>query len=142
MRQSSLLAYAKAAVDGQGLTCDERRVGRHEESSGSRDVVGRYGGEEFLVVMPGCDGEGAVAACERIRAAVAAEPIVTPDQNVPVTVSIGVATWLGVRETSEVIDRADSALYRAKHGGRNRVELAPEAANDRMSFADLMVASR
>ncbi len=114
-------ARAARAVDGKG-------------------TVGRYGGEEFLVLMPGCEAEAAKAACERIRAAVAAAPIVASDQAIPVTVSIGVASWTGTGDPAGLIDRADAALYRAKRSGRDRVELAPDAANDRLSFAELMSA--
>ena len=74
--------------------------------------------------------------------AVAAEPIATSDQSVKVTVSIGVASWSGAGDISTLIDRADAALYRAKRSGRDRVELAPDAANDRLSFAELMSAAR
>ncbi len=100
------------------------------------DVVGRYGGEEFLVVMPGCDAEGARAACERARAAVAATPFDLGDRKVPVTVSVGVAGWEGARDLGELVDRADAALYRAKRGGRDRVELAGDG--ERLSFTGLV----
>jgi two-component system, cell cycle response regulator len=108
----------------------------------TKDLVGRYGGEEFLVVMPGCDPSGVNSACERIRASVCAEPIVVGEHSIQVTVSIGAATWSGVRDPSELIERADAALYVAKRKGRDRVELAPDVANDRVSFAELMIVNR
>ena len=83
------------------------------------DVVGRYGGEEFCAVLPGAGHADAVAAAERIRAAVAAEPIA----GIAVTVSAGVASCLHPRQRTveAVIGRADAALYTAKALGRNRV---------------------
>ncbi len=106
-------------------------IGRIRAALRSRDMVGRYGGEEFLAVLPGCDAEGASSVCERVRGAVAAEPIRVGDYRIHATVSIGAAAWSGLPDASEIVDRADAALYRAKHGGRDRVELAPNAANDR-----------
>ena len=96
----------------------------------TRDVVGRYGGEEFLVVMPDCDPEGAREVCERLRAAVACEPIAAGGVLIHATVSVGAATWSGARGDDELVNRADAALYRAKLDGRDRVALALEVAND------------
>lgn len=127
---------------GAGDAVLREGAARAARAIGARDTVGRYGGEEFLVVMPECESSMAVAACERIRASVAAEPIVAADQSVRVTVSIGVASWSGAGDISTLIDRADAALYRAKRSGRDRVELAPEALGDRMSFVELMSAAR
>ncbi len=81
------------------------------------DFPSRYGGEEFLVVLPHTSLAGAVGAAERIRRAVEAET--------PVTVSLGVAALGRSAEScAELVLRADRALYRAKNGGRNRVEAA------------------
>jgi two-component system cell cycle response regulator len=117
-------------------------VARATAALRTKDIVGRYGGEEFMIVMPGSDAEGARAACERVREAIGAEPIALGEHGVSVTVSVGIAAWSGVRDPAELIDRADTALYRAKHSGRDRVELAPDAANDRLSFVELMAANR
>ena len=86
-------------------------------------LVARYGGEEFAVVAAGLDAAAAGQLAERIRAAVAAALS-------GVTISIGIATRPGDREESAaaLIARADAALYRAKHLGRNRVERAADAA--------------
>jgi diguanylate cyclase (GGDEF)-like protein len=89
------------------------------------DVVARFGGEEFLVVLPETGEEGAVALAERIRARVEETPPVTGGEYgwLRVTVSIGVATVPSPRVNSpeELIAVADEALYRAKAQGRNRV---------------------
>ena len=86
------------------------------------DIAGRYGGEEFCVVLPETDTEGALLAAERIRLAVEKTPIKAYDTTIQVTVSIGVATMpVHASTTTELLDKADWALYRAKKSGRNRV---------------------
>jgi diguanylate cyclase (GGDEF)-like protein len=87
------------------------------------DSLGRYGGEEFLVVLPGCDSQGGVSTGERLRKAVADEPVKLGDLEVPVTVSVGVAAMDEMPDATpaDLVDIADRALYRAKDGGRNRV---------------------
>ena len=89
------------------------------------DIVCRTGGEEFIVIMPDTPGERACAAAERIRHAVAAEvfPVLGGALNLAITVSAGIATLQDqVESIDDLIHRADSALYQAKSGGRNRVE--------------------
>ncbi len=86
------------------------------------DVVGRYGGEEFIVALSNCTPEMADVVCQRIRQQIAEEPMLTPAGSLPITVSIGVASATVGNTASELIAAADSALYRAKAGGRNRVE--------------------
>ncbi len=90
------------------------------------DLVARYGGEEFVVVMPGASSDEALAAAERLRAAVAAMSFVAEaDLRYPLSVSIGVACGGTGSKTPEALLRdADVALYAAKRAGRNRVELA------------------
>ncbi|MFN7990402.1 MAG: diguanylate cyclase [Thermoanaerobaculia bacterium] len=86
------------------------------------DVVGRYGGEEFVVLLPGASVEGAARAGERLRRAVAAVEI-GPDVVDRGTASIGVAAIAGPDDdVASILRRADPALYRAKERGRNRVE--------------------
>lgn len=84
------------------------------------DGLGRYGGEEFLVVLPGCDRASAVAQAERLRAAIADTPFAVAERALAVTGSIGVA---GDEDCcpEELIRKADEALYQAKAQGRNRI---------------------
>ncbi len=91
----------------------------------SADVWGRYGGEEFAVVLPETTLEGARELAERLRRLVADTPISTARGPVPVTISLGVAELQPtMRDVHALIDRADAAMYFAKRTGRNRVEAA------------------
>jgi diguanylate cyclase (GGDEF)-like protein len=86
------------------------------------DVLVRYGGEEFVVIAPATDGDGAVAAAERIRAAVAATGAELVDGRiVPLTVSAGVASLVDETDGRGLFRAADSALLAAKRAGRDRV---------------------
>lgn len=87
------------------------------------DAVGRYGGEEFMVVLPQTDRENASKAAERIRASIADKPILFDGVSITVTCSIGVTVSDQGKDFVELLVRAaDEALYKAKSGGRNRVE--------------------
>jgi diguanylate cyclase (GGDEF)-like protein len=86
------------------------------------DTVGRYGGEEFLIVLPGCCGGSALALAERLRQSVACAPLAAGATSLRVTLSLGVAAWDGASAVPDLLRNADAALYRAKRGGRNRVE--------------------
>lgn len=92
---------------------------RHAERT-----VGRYGGEEFLLLLPNTDLTGARMCAERIRRAVERHPILTSKQDVGLTVSAGVAEYLPTESARSLVDRADRALYDAKQAGRNRVATA------------------
>jgi diguanylate cyclase (GGDEF)-like protein len=86
------------------------------------DFVGRYGGEEFLAVLPGTGFLGTRGIAERIRERVEAEPVIIGGIEVPVTVSIGLACTTGEEESFEdALKRADKGLYLAKSEGRNKV---------------------
>jgi two-component system cell cycle response regulator len=92
------------------------------------DVVGRYGGEEFLIVFPGCNMPDLVVGAERLRHCIADQPIETSVGQIPVTLSLGLASVeQGENEIlgcESFLQRADAALYAAKARGRNRVETA------------------
>jgi two-component system cell cycle response regulator len=92
----------------------------------SFDSIGRYGGEEFLVVLPGCDGECTEYLAERLRSVVSDKNMDTPEGMIPVTISLGVAASGGESgwDADTLVKAADAALYRAKENGRNRVEVA------------------
>ncbi len=86
------------------------------------DVVGRYGGEEFCVVLPDTDENGAFFVAERIRRAVAEKSIKAYDEVLSVTLSGGIATFSNrLNDASSLVEAADSALYQAKRQGKNRV---------------------
>lgn len=94
------------------------------------DSVGRYGGEEFVVVMPGCSREQIDQGAERVRAAVDNGPILIGESQAFVTVSIGAAVIAnGSTSDTEILAAADRALYRAKEIGRNRTVLADLVLN-------------
>jgi len=87
------------------------------------DAIGRYGGEEFLAVVPGCDLQACQAQAERLRAAMGSDPFLADGISFPVTCSIGVS-WREHPLPSQMdafIHEADEALYAAKDRGRNRV---------------------
>src|SRR6185437_16243399 len=91
------------------------------------DFVFRYGGEEFLVALVETPESRGVEIAERIRTQFLAHQLQLPDGNVLTsTVSIGVATHRGHPDYAYLVDIADKALYRAKAGGRNRVEVGGE----------------
>jgi diguanylate cyclase (GGDEF)-like protein len=90
------------------------------------DVIGRVGGDEFLVVMPRTQGPAALAALARIRAAATTTTVRADDKDVPHTVSIGGAVSCD-ESVDDLVGRADEALYEAKKAGRDRVVMAPSA---------------
>jgi len=92
-------------------------------SSRNYDSLGRYGGEEFLLILPGCDGDAAECQAQRMRLEVEAHPVSFAGKKISVTCSFGVTSVPGgVRaKADEVIKIADEALYEAKQQGRNHV---------------------
>jgi len=90
----------------------------------SYDSVGRYGGEEFLIILPGCDEMAAFQVAEKIREAVCSTPIPMAGRGERVTISLGVNAMQPATSANALLAAADSALYQAKHAGRNRTQLA------------------
>jgi diguanylate cyclase (GGDEF)-like protein len=88
-----------------------------------QEALGRYGGEEFLIVLPGSSHATAMAVAERMRGAIAGQPETVGNATLSLTISAGVASTevFPTATTEELISRADVALYAAKDGGRNRV---------------------
>ncbi|MGB7170640.1 MAG: GGDEF domain-containing protein [Acidobacteriaceae bacterium] len=117
---------------GDAVLCEiGRRITR---STRSYDIAGRYGGEEFLILLPGCDFMQTERGAERIRAAVSAQPFFAGDAAISLTISIGATVAFdhldpGTGESesrttdADLLSRADLALYAAKSAGRNRTVL-------------------
>jgi diguanylate cyclase (GGDEF)-like protein len=86
------------------------------------DVIGRYGGEEFIIIFPKCGAARAAAIAERVRAFIASEPVDLATHRIHVTTSLGLADTTVQKDISSLIQAADAAMFRAKDAGRNRVE--------------------
>lgn len=86
------------------------------------DICARYGGEEFMLVLEHADKEKAKICAERLRQLIEARKFLQSEENFSVTASLGYTTYRPKEELSQMISRADEALYRAKNSGRNRVE--------------------
>jgi diguanylate cyclase (GGDEF)-like protein len=109
-----------------------RRLGSCIRAS---DEVGRYGGEEFLIVLTDCAGHIALSRAEQFRKTIESEPISFPQGELHVTCSFGVSwTKEGIYDRAELVREADDALYRAKQAGRNRVEMAYQKASGTSSL--------
>jgi two-component system cell cycle response regulator len=101
---------------------------RFSESLREYDGIGRYGGEEFLLVIPGCDLAATVRRANQIRELISSRPIPTPLGKTTVTVSMGATVAESSTNSKLLLSHADTALYKAKRNGRNRVEQAITAA--------------
>jgi diguanylate cyclase (GGDEF)-like protein len=94
----------------------------------TEDLVGGWGGEEFLCVLPQTDADGALIIAERLRAHVAKPGSGSTDPRSAMTVTVGVAAGTS-GGMDDLISRADGALYAGKAAGRNQVQLAPERSS-------------
>lgn len=97
-----------------------------DETVRGSDMLFRYGGEEFVLILSGTDSEGAKRIAERLRVAIEVYPFVYDRQEIAVTASFGVATLTGRDDTKRLFNKADSALYQAKEAGRNQVHYYTE----------------
>ncbi|TXH66266.1 MAG: diguanylate cyclase [Lysobacteraceae bacterium] len=132
--------HFKAVNDRLGHACGDhclRSLARIlREQLGEEDLFGRYGGEEFLAILPGRQTEMARAIAEQMRIAVESADVQWQDHKVPLTVSIGVATQLSHESQPQpTVERADKALYAAKRTGRNRVQVARAVFQSRPATA-------
>lgn len=97
-----------------------------QESLRDVDLAGRWGGEEFVLILPGTDLAGAAQVAERVRAALANRMVLVDGTPISVTASFGVAAVPPARTAAELFAAADAALYEAKRAGKNRVQAAAE----------------
>jgi diguanylate cyclase (GGDEF)-like protein len=118
--------HFKKVNDGHGHLVGDQAI-RHVaqlavKTLRNTDVVGRYGGEEFVALLPGVGLPGAAVAAERLRQAIANTPVKHPDVTFTVTVSLGVTAMRPEsKDRTTVFESADRALYLSKGSGRNRV---------------------
>ncbi|WP_374350135.1 diguanylate cyclase [Chitinimonas sp.] len=92
------------------------------------DVLSRFGGEEFVALLPDTDLAQAARVAERLRRAISVLRVVSPAGPIPLSASLGVAGWQAGLSIETVLSQADTALYDAKHGGRNQVRVWPAPA--------------
>ena len=111
-----------------GDLCLQAVAGRISAELRSGDYLGRWGGEEFVALLPGSSIDDARQVSERVRTSIAGNPVAFDQRTVPITISIGIAVFDPLRDNAAALTaRADAALYRAKQAGRNRVEATAEA---------------
>jgi diguanylate cyclase (GGDEF)-like protein len=123
--------HFKQLNDGFGHACGDEALRMFADTARGalrdHDLIGRLGGEEFALALPGTTLDGALEAAERLRLAVAHAPMLGCAPTYRMTVSIGVVMIDAFEELTAALARADHALYAAKTGGRNRVEAGSAA---------------
>jgi two-component system, cell cycle response regulator len=126
------LDHFKGINDNYGHFAGDRALQesarRMQNSIRTYDAIGRYGGEEFLIVLPGADSDSVLSQAERLRKALRFRPVLTPEASLNVTCSFGCTAGIGGQVTAESLIRAaDEALYLAKRSGRDcSVVLSPQ----------------
>jgi diguanylate cyclase (GGDEF)-like protein len=122
------LDHFKAVNDVYGHLAGDYVLAKTAEtlksSTRSEDFICRWGGEEFVIVVRDCDEQQLMLLAEKIRTAIQAVPYSYKGKRIPVSTSIGAAARIGDEDINHLIYRADSALYKAKHAGRNQSILA------------------
>ncbi len=100
------------------------------------DSIGRYGGEELLLLLPGCDTTSALIRMDQIRTVISGTPIDALGKTRKITVSVGVAVsdHVAAIGANELLNQADIGLYQAKKNGRNRVELTQSPPSEQLAF--------
>lgn len=109
-------------------------AGRMHSALRSYDFLGRYGGEEFLVVAPGCGPADIEGLAERLRLALARTPVRLGEKSLNVTISIGASIAGGSADIEALLSRVDAALYTAKRDGRDRVRFAPVPQEEQVAL--------
>jgi diguanylate cyclase (GGDEF)-like protein len=120
--------HFKRVNDTYGHQCGDRVIQRVadvvREHTRDADIAGRYGGEEFAVLLPDTDKHGGAMFAERLRAAVEALDVMHEGESIRCTISLGVADMIAPMDDHKtLIERADQALYASKKNGRNRVSV-------------------
>lgn len=122
--------HFKAINDGSGHAAGDRVLavlGEHlNQQLRSPDLAARWGGEEFVLLLPSTDIAGVKIVGERVRATIEARAIQHENTVIPVSVSVGATAYVPGESLEAFVDRADRAMYAAKAGGRNRVAIAEE----------------
>jgi diguanylate cyclase (GGDEF)-like protein len=124
--------HFKQINDAHGHAIGDRALQHLATVTGSQlrdiDHLARWGGEEFLALLPATNGRDALALAERLCERLRSLPLMHEEQPLLLTASIGVADWQGLHDSVDaLLGRADAALYAAKHAGRDRVAAAPAA---------------